>query len=131
MLVNRKVAVPEGRLFMFVICKNTAFYTKLLVILELEMDEYPPEIFVILLNTMVQFLDMSLVQEAQDLFLELAASLPRDYLDKCNFLFDCFFHNTIKFRVNMIAAVVNVVQVEFEFGHGVLAMCLVELAANK
>ena len=82
-----------------------------------EMDEYPPEIFVILLDTVIQLLDMSLIQKAQDFFLELTTAFARDDLDKFDLFINCFLHNTVEFCVDLIAAIINVVQIEFELRH--------------
>ncbi len=72
-----------------------------------EMNENSPEIFVILLDAVIKFFDVTLIQESQNFFLELAAVFAGDDLDRLSFLFDGLF------RVDFPSAVVDVMQVEF------------------
>jgi hypothetical protein len=82
-----------------------------------EMDEYPPEILVILFDTVIQFLDVSLIKKPQDFFLELSAALAGDDLHQFDFSVNRLFHNAIEFRVYLVSAIVDFVQVEFELCH--------------
>lgn len=81
------------------------------------MNKYPPEILIVLLYAMIQLLDMSLIEKAQNFFLELSASLSRDDLNQCDFPVNRFFDDAVQFRVNLLAAVIDVVQVKFKFCH--------------
>ena len=85
-----------------------------------EMDEYPPEILVILFDAVNQLFDVALVQKAQHLLLELATALAGNDLHQFDALVDGFLDNAIKFRVDLLAAIVDVVQVEFEFCHSII-----------
>ena len=60
---------------------------------------------------------MSLIQKAQYLLLELSTAFARDDLDQFNFLLDGFLHDAIQLSVDFSAAVVDVVQIQFEFCH--------------
>jgi hypothetical protein len=76
------------------------------------MDEYPPEVAIVLLDAMIKLSDMSLVQKTQHFFLELPAAFAGDDLDQFYFSIDGFFHNAIQFHIDLVALVVNVVQVK-------------------
>jgi hypothetical protein len=81
------------------------------------MNENPPEVFVIFLETMIKLFDVSLVQEAQHLFLELPATLTGDNLDQLDFSINGFLDDAIQLGVDLVAAIIDVMQVEFEFCH--------------
>jgi len=81
------------------------------------MDKNPPEIFVILFHAVIQLLDMSLVQKAQDFFLQLPAPLAGDDFNPFDFTVYRFLDDAVEFGLDFLAAVVNVVQIEFEFCH--------------
>ena len=93
---------------------------KLVLHLELEVDEDPPEIFFFFFNAMIQLFNMSLVQEPKYLFLQLSTAFAGDNLDQFYFPVNRFLQNTVKLRVDLIAAIVDVVQVEFKFCHCLL-----------
>jgi hypothetical protein len=80
-----------------------------LLFLELEVDEDPPEVFIVLLEAVIKLFDMSLVQKAQDLFLELSTAFAGDDLDQFDLPVDCFLHNAIQFCIDLFAAIVDVV----------------------
>jgi hypothetical protein len=81
------------------------------------MNKYPPEILIIFLYAMIQLLDVILIEKAQDFFLQLPAAFAWNDFNERNFLLDCLFHDAVQFRVNLLTAVVDVVQVELEFCH--------------
>lgn len=85
--------------------------------LEFEVDEDASEIFIVLFEAMIQFLDLWLVQEPQYFLLELPTAFAGDDLNEFDFPVNRFLHNPIKFRVDLIAAVVYVVQVQFKLCH--------------
>jgi hypothetical protein len=60
---------------------------------------------------------MSLIQEAQHFLLQLPAAFAGDDLDQVDLLIDRLLHDAVELRVDLIAAVVDLVQVEFEFCH--------------
>jgi hypothetical protein len=76
--------------------------------LKLEVDEYPPEVFIVLLDAMIKLFDVPLIQKAQDLFLELPAALAGDDLNQFYFPVHCFFHNAIQFCLDLLATIINV-----------------------
>jgi hypothetical protein len=83
-----------------------------LVRLKLEMNEYPSEVFVILLHTMVQLFDMALVQESQNLFLELPAAFAGDDLDQGDLFVKRFLHNAVQFHLDLVSAVIDLMQIK-------------------
>lgn len=83
----------------------------------LEMDKDASEILVVFFDAMVQLADVRLIQKAQNFFLELSTTLAWDDFDKINFPVNRFLNDAIEFGVNLIAAIINVVQIEFEFCH--------------
>ena len=78
-------------------------------LLKLEMDKYSPEVFIVLLEAMVKFFDVPLIQKTQDFLLELAAAFAGDDLDQLYFLVDGFFHNAIQLCFDLVAAVIDIV----------------------
>ena len=77
------------------------------------MDEYPSVVFVIFFNAVILLLDMSLVEKAQHFLLELSAALAGDDLSKLDLLVHGFFHDAVKLRVDLVAFIIDVVQVQF------------------
>lgn len=61
------------------------------------MDENPPKILIVLLYAVIQLFDVTLIQEAQDLFLELPAALAGDDFDKYDFFLDGFIDDPVQF----------------------------------
>jgi hypothetical protein len=72
------------------------------------MDENPPEVFVVFFETMIQLFDVTLIQEAQHLFLELSAALAGNDFDQLDFAVDGFLHDTVEFRIDLVATIVDV-----------------------
>jgi hypothetical protein len=60
-----------------------------------EMDEYPPVIFVILFDPVIQFFDMSLIEKSQNLLFELTAAFAGDDLDQGDLPVYCLFDNAV------------------------------------
>ena len=83
----------------------------------LEMDKDATKVAVVLFDAVIELADVGLIQKSQYLFLELPASFPGDNFDEINFLVERLLHNPIQLGVNLTTAVVNVVQIEFEFCH--------------
>jgi hypothetical protein len=83
----------------------------------LEMDEDAPEIFVVLLDTVIQGADVLLVEEAQHALFELTAAFAGDDLDQRYFLLDGLVHDALQLGFDFIALVVNIMQIEFQFCH--------------
>lgn len=81
------------------------------------MDKNTPKVFVVFLDTMVQFFDMALIQKTQDSFFELAAPFAGDNLHQFDLFVYRFLYDAIQFGVNIFAAVVDVVKVQFKFCH--------------
>ena len=83
----------------------------------LEMDKDATKVAVVLFDAVIELADVRLIQKSQHLFLELPAPFPRDNFDEINSLVERFLHNPIQFGVNLATAIVDVVQIEFEFCH--------------
>ncbi len=81
------------------------------------MNKDTPKVFVVLLDAVVQFADMRLIQKTQNFFLELTTPFTGNNLDESDFLVNGFLHNAIQFSINLAAAIVNAMQIEFEFCH--------------
>ena len=75
------------------------------------MNEYPSKVLIVFFNAVVELLDMSLIQKAQDLLLELSAAFAWDDLNEFDLADNGFFDDAVQFRVNLIAFVVDLVQV--------------------
>ena len=82
-----------------------------------EMHEDAPEVFVVLLDAVVEGADVLLVEEAQHALFKLAAAFAGDDFDEGDALLDGFVHDALKLGLDPVALVVDVVQVEFEFCH--------------
>jgi hypothetical protein len=76
-------------------------------------NEDPAEVVGILLHSIVESLDLPLVEEAQDPFLQLATALAGDYLDQPGFLLDCLVNDCSKGSIDVLTSVVDVVQIKF------------------
>jgi len=74
-----------------------------------EMNKDAPEILVVLLNSMVQFADVRLIQKTQNFFLELPAPFAGNDFDEIDFLVERFLHNLIEFGIDRAAAIIDVV----------------------
>jgi hypothetical protein len=81
------------------------------------MHKHPPEILVVLLNAMIEGFDVGLVEVAKNFLFELAAALAGDDFDEGDLFTDGLVNDAVKFLVQGAAVVIDVVQVEFEFGH--------------
>ena len=62
---------------------------------KLKVDKYPPEVFIVFFHTVIQLFDVSLIQKAQDFFLELTAAFTGDDVNKVDWLFEGLLHNAI------------------------------------
>jgi hypothetical protein len=90
------------------------------LLLEPEVDKNTPKVFVVFLDAVIEFFDVTLIQKPQHLFLELSTAFAGDDLNQFDPLFDGFLHDAVQFRVDLVAAIVDFVQVEFEFCHYIL-----------
>src|SRR5581483_3417909 len=79
-----------------------------------EVDEDPAVVVRVLLHPGIEGLDLLLVEESQDSLLELPAALARDYLDEGRLLGHRFLDDLLQGSVDLLAAVVDVVQIELE-----------------
>ena len=84
---------------------------------KLEVNEYPPKILVILLYAVIQLLDMSLIQETKNFFLELTAAFAGDDLHDGDPLLHSLLHDVVQCTVDVLPLVEDVMQVELELGH--------------
>src|SRR5215469_7789122 len=78
------------------------------------MHEYPAEVLGILFNPVVERLDFLLLEEPEHALLELARPLPGDDLDQRRLGADRLVDDAAQGAVDVLAAVVDVVQVELE-----------------
>ena len=62
---------------------------------KLEVNEYPPKILVILLYAVIQLLDMSLIQETKNFFLELTAAFAGDDLHEFDLSINGFLDDAV------------------------------------
>lgn len=85
------------------------------------MNKDATEILVVFLNTMIQLFNVALIQKAQHFLFELPAAFAGDNFDQLNFLGDGFLHDAIEFGIDLAAVIVDVMQIEFEFGHGLIS----------
>lgn len=79
-----------------------------------EMDEHPSEIVGVLFHPMVELLHLLRVQEAEHPLFQLARSLAGDDLHQGRLLGNGLVDDVPQGLVDVRAAVVDVVQVEFE-----------------
>ena len=76
-----------------------------------KVDEDPPEVAVVFLDTMIEWANMSLIEKSQDVLLELTAALARNNLDEGNPLGHRLLNDPVEFTVKFVAAIVDLVQV--------------------
>src|SRR5215467_2685456 len=84
------------------------------------MNENPAEVLGVLLDPVVERLDLLLLEEPEHVLLELARALPRDDLHQRHLLADRLVDDAAQGAVDVLTAVVDVVQVELEL-HGPLS----------
>ena len=95
--------------------KTGDFQSRLCFFLELEVNKNPAEIFIILLDAMIKFFDMSLIQKPQNFFLELSAAFAGNDLNELDPFFNGFVHDPVQFDHDSVAIGEDAVEVEFEF----------------
>lgn len=76
-----------------------------------EVDEDTTKITIIFFDAVVEWPNMRLIQKAQHMFLELTAAFARDNLNQGNALINSFLNDTIELRLDLVAFIVNSVQV--------------------
>ena len=87
-----------------------------------EMHKNATEILVILFDAVIHGADMLLVEKAQDALFELSAALARDDLHERDAFVNRFLHDAIQFGFDLVAAIVDVVQIKFEFCHTLILL---------
>src|SRR5262249_38123493 len=85
-----------------------------------EMDEEPPEVPGVLLDAVVERLDLLLLQESEHPLLELPRALARDDLNERGLLRHGLVDDRLQGPVDVLPAVVDVVQVELQL-HGAVS----------
>ena len=78
-----------------------------------KVDKDTPKILVILFHPMIQGLDMFLIKKAQHLFLQLSAAFAGDDLHQFDVLVNRLLDDAVQLRFDLIAPVVDFVQVQF------------------
>src|SRR5260370_6322767 len=86
-----------------------------------EMHEQPAEVLRILLDPVVLGLDVLALQEPQHVLLELSRPFARDDLDQRRLLFRRLVKNRLQRAVDVLPAVVNVVQVKLQLHRSALS----------
>lgn len=76
-----------------------------------KMDKNAPKILAIFFHTMVQLANFWLVEEAQNPLFELAATLAWDNFHQLNAPVYCLLHDSVQLDFDLVALVVDVVQV--------------------
>src|SRR5215510_11561452 len=84
------------------------------------MDEEPPEVLGVLLDPVIERLDLLLLQEPEDPLLELPRAFARDDLDDGRLLRHGLVDDRVQGPVDVLATVVDVVQVELQL-HGLVS----------
>src|SRR5215469_16113390 len=92
------------------------------------MHKDPAEVLGILLHPVIESLDLLLVEEPEDVLLQLARALARDDLDQRGLRPHGLVDDSSQRAVDVLAAVVDVMQVELEF-HGRLRVSTSTLPA--
>ena len=85
--------------------------------LKLKMDKDAAEVLVVLLEPVIQRLDVLLFQEADDAFLELAATLAGNDLHERDPLVHSLAHDAVELAVDSAAFIEDIVQVELDLCH--------------
>lgn len=78
------------------------------------MDEDPAEVVRVLFDAVVEDLDLLLVEKTQYVLLELTTPLTRNNLNEPNSLVDRLVNDLSKGAVDIVPAVVDLVQIEFQ-----------------
>jgi len=81
------------------------------------MNKNPPEVFIILLDAVIKLFDVSLIEKPQNFLLKLPTAFARDDFDETDFLFKRLFNDAIELGVDLVAMLIDVVQVELKFCH--------------
>src|SRR5262249_13175503 len=85
-----------------------------------EVDEEPPEVLGVLLDAVVERLDLFLLQEPDHALLELPRALARDDLNERSLLRHRLVDDRLQGPVDVLPAVVDVMQVELQL-HGAVS----------
>jgi len=81
------------------------------------MDEDPSKVLVVFFDAVIEGFDVRFVEETENFFLKLPAAFAGDDLHEGDLLTNRFIDNAVEFLIEGAAVVVDVVEVEFEFGH--------------
>src|SRR4051812_13290113 len=85
--------------------------------IKLEIDEQPSEVFAVVFDAVVAFLDVRQLKEALYLLAQLSAAFAGDYLHFLDTIFNGLFESFFQGLVNCLAVVVNIMEVDFNAGH--------------
>ena len=78
----------------------------------IESDEYPPEVFGVLVDAGVEGFDLFLLEEPQHVLLQRARPLARDDLDKGSLRGDRLSDHLVEGAIDIASFVVNVVEIK-------------------
>jgi SNF2 family DNA or RNA helicase len=84
---------------------------------EFEIYKQPSEIFAVVLNAVIQWLDMWLLKKAFDFFAQLTTAFSGNYFHFRDPFFDGFFKSITQRFVNCLAIIVDIMQIEFDPSH--------------
>ena len=84
----------------------------------LETHEQSAEIIAVLIDPMVHLFDVWLLEEADHLLFQLTTSFSGNDLHHGDTLVHGLLHDVVERAVNIFSLVEDLVQIEFQFGHG-------------
>jgi hypothetical protein len=85
---------------------------------KLEVNKQPAKVFTVLIDPVVFLFNVFLVKKAEYAFLQLAGPFSGYDLHGFDLFLDSLIDDSLKLAVDLISFIVNVVKIEFEFGHG-------------
>jgi hypothetical protein len=94
------------------------------------MNEDSTEVVRVLLHSVVKCLDLLLVEKAQDTLFQLTTAFAGDDLYEANPLFNGFIDDGTQCPLDIVAAVVDVVKVEFQL-HGAPCESVISRATSE
>jgi len=77
------------------------------------MNEYPSKIVGVLLHSVVESLDLFLIEKAEHPFLQLTAAFARDDLNQTSLLLDGLVDDGSKGAIDVFTTIVDIVQIQF------------------
>ncbi len=85
---------------------------------KLKINKQPAEVFAVFIDAVVFLLDMLLIKKSEYALLKLAGSFSGDDLHSFDLFLDRLVDDPLQLTVDLVSFIVDVVQVELQFGHG-------------